>query len=143
MPTARSGDNLIVSLLLNPSQRVSHFETPNTTQLGGCQLAPMTFEGDELVLQLLHGGGEATIAMDFRLKRWVVAVFDGMVDMGALVVPPVKEGEVFFGIDRAITEGEDGVRIQRHRVDVVQPIHQCNHHGVTTHDGLDVLGVLH
>ena len=134
MPTVRSGDDLITSLFLDPSQRISHFKMPNTTQLGGCQLAPVMFEGDESVLQFLHDGGEAAIAMYLLLEQWVVAAFDGVVDVGALVIPPIKEGEVFFGVDRVITESEDRAHIQRHCVDVVQSVHQGDHHGVTTHD---------
>ena len=64
----RSSDNLVVSLFLNPSQRISHFNVSNTTQLGGRQLAPVAFEGNELVLQFLHSGGEAAIAMYFCLE---------------------------------------------------------------------------
>ena len=67
-PTARSGDNLVVFLFLDPSQCISHFKTPNATQLGGHQLAPVSFEGYESVLQFFHSGGKATIAVDFHLE---------------------------------------------------------------------------
>ena len=67
-PMAQSGDDFIMFLFLDPGQHISHLEMLNTTQLGRSQLAPVTFEGDKSVLQLLHGGGEAVIAMDLRLE---------------------------------------------------------------------------
>ena len=81
------------------------------------------------------------ITMDLCLKQGVVTALDSVVDVGPLVIAPIEECEVFFGVDRSVSQGEDGARIQRRRIDMVRPIHLNDHHWVATHDGLDVPGV--
>src|SRR5258708_14885128 len=87
MPTAQSRDNVVLSTLLNTCQCVSHFQVANTTQLGRRQLSPVPLQNDEPVLQLAHGGQQPLIMMYLGPKRWVVALLDCIIDVGAFIVP--------------------------------------------------------
>jgi len=85
--------------------------------------------------------GEGSEAVNFRYDRLVPQVPGTPINYGMISVLGRENIQVFLGVNGPSCEGEEGRGVERSGVDKVGLIYNAQHHGIRSHDNLDVLGL--